>query len=191
VGDPTAVTPMLDAAERDPELTRDVTVALVRVGLPSAPQLRADLDISLHTPGHRRRGSIAARALGMIGDVGAVPVLKAVLDEEDAGSLRWAAASALGEIGVPEAVPVLLRVLGEEDPGLQVAAGRALGAIGDPVAVPGLARALRDPDRNHDSARAVAGALRRIGGDGLLELERSDSVYAAEALALQLARQGS
>jgi len=191
VGDPTAVTAMLDAAERDPELTRDVTVALIRVGLACAPELRADLDTSLHTPGHRRRGSIAARALGVIGDVGAVPVLKAVLDDEDAGSLRWAAASALGEIGVPEAVPVLLRVLGEDDPSLQVAAGRALGAIGDPVAVPGLARALRDPDRDHDSARAVAGALRRIGGEGLEELERSDSVYAAEALALQLVRQGA
>lgn len=190
VGDHAAVTPMLDAAEVDPQLTRDVTVALVRIGLAAAPELRHDLDVSVHTVGHRRRGAIAARALGMIGDVAAVPLLKEVVDEEEAGSLRWAAAGALGEIGVPEVVPVLLRALDEDDVRLQVAAGRALGSIGDPVAVPGLARALGE-HREHDAARAVAGALRRIGGEGILELERSDSRYAYEALALQQVRQGA
>jgi HEAT repeat protein len=190
VGDHAAVRPLLDAAEADPELTRDVTVALVRIGLGAAPELRDDLDLSVRTPGHRRRGAIAARALGMLGDVAAVPLLKEVVDEEEAGSLRWAAAGALGEIGVPEVVPALLRALDEDDVRLQVAAGRALGSIGDPAAVPGLARALGE-QRTHDAARAVAGALRRIGGDGIAELERSDSPYAYEALALQQVRQGA
>lgn len=190
IGDPLAVAPLLDAAEADPELTRDVTVAVVRIGAASGPDLRRDLDSSVRTAGHRRRGTIAARALGMIGDVASVALLVEVLEDEAAGSLRATAAGALGEIGSPEAVPALLAALESDDARLQAAAARALGAVGDPSAVPGLAEALDEP-RTHEAARAVAGALRRIGGLGVVELEHSDSPYAAEALALQLVRQGA
>ncbi|MGZ4626161.1 MAG: HEAT repeat domain-containing protein [Kineosporiaceae bacterium] len=167
-----------------------MTVAVVRVGAASAPELRRDLEASVRSAGHRRRGAIAARALGMVGDVGSVPLLVEILRDEEAGSLRSAAAGALGEIGSPEPVRALLEVLDSADVRLQVAAGRALGAIGDGSAVPGLAEALDRP-REHDASRAFAGALRRIGGPGVVELDHIDSPYAAEALALQHVRQGA
>jgi HEAT repeat protein len=84
-------------------------------------------------------------------------------------------------------VPPLLGSVRRPDKELRVAAARALGAIGQPDVAGPLAAALCDGD--HETSRAVAGALLRLGAPGLEALETSASAYAAEALAVQRVRQ--
>ncbi len=186
VDDPRTATALLDAAATDPVLSRDVTAALDRLGPGAAPALRAAVGSSLDdvlTGGlDVRRTTLAARALGLVGDVACVPLLIRALARVDEPSLQVAAAEALGALGAPEAVPPLTVALHSEADGLRSAAARALGAVSDPVAVCGLVDAL--PDSGHEASRAVAGALLRLGDPGLHALEDSGSPYAVEALAV-------
>lgn len=185
IQDPLAVGPLLDAVTTDPALVRDVVAALQRIGPPAAPNLRRDLE-RLLAAGHRghrgRRGALVATALGLHGDVAAVPLLVRALDGAQA-SLRAAAAAALGEIGVPGAVPALVEVLDDADTDVRVSAAAALGMIGDASAVPALAAALGGGA--HVVDRAVAGALLQLGMPGLEALAAHPSPYATEALALR------
>ena len=87
----------------------------------------------------------AARALGAIGDAGAVEALVEVLKGEGVSvSVRRNAAEALGLIGDSKAIEALVDVLegGHEDVG--GAAAEALGRIGDSKAIESLIAALRD-----------------------------------------------
>jgi HEAT repeat protein len=114
----------------------------------------------------------AVRALGEIGDAGAVDHLCAALREP---GLRTLAVEALGHIGNPSAVPVLIDVVRGTTPPeatrtavgcgdqwneeliTQGAAVRALGLIGDDRAIPSLVAALRP---THTRAEAAASLVK-------------------------------
>nr|QNO50049.1 hypothetical protein LAFMFFPE_00001 [Methanosarcinales archaeon ANME-2c ERB4] len=103
----------------------------------------------------------AARALGIIGDAGAVEALEEALNgEEMSVYVRMAAAEALGRIGDSKAVEALIRVLKDEEEVVVVcvAAAEALGRIGDSKAVEALIRALKG---GHEYVR---GLLQRLLG---------------------------
>ena len=113
----------------------------------------------------------AVRALGDIGDAGAVDHLYVVLREP---GLRTVAVEALGRIGNPRAVPVLIDVVrgttppeatrtavgcGEqwnEELITQGAAVRALGLIGDDRAIPSLVAALSPTHTRAEAAASLA-----------------------------------
>lgn len=106
----------------------------------------------------------AARALGALGDAGAVlPLLVALRDSFD-----WVpreAAQALGEIGDVRAVAPLIAILqGKENDVLRHYAAEALGKIGDAQAISALVEALRDGDT--DVRCHAAQALGKIGVAG-------------------------
>lgn len=189
VGDPAAVTPMLDAVTTDPTLTRDVMAALRRIGPPAAVPLRHELAQALDGTSEDRRAALVATALGLLADLPSTALLvRAVATGAGHPGLPAAAAEALGLIGAPEAVDPLVAVLAETDADLRIAAARALGRISDPRAVPGLSRAL--DGTGHESDRAVAAALLRLGTPGLRALESHASPYASEALAVHQVRVG-
>ncbi|MGZ4501619.1 MAG: HEAT repeat domain-containing protein [Nocardioidaceae bacterium] len=187
VGDATYADALLDAVVADHTLTRDAVAALVRLGPAAAPVLSHALADGLVNGDDEHRLTLAARGLGLLGDVVSTTVLVDALSREAYPHLRVAAAEALGLIGSPEAVQPLVRTLYEEDAALRVAVADALGAVSDPSGVPGLAMVL---DLNtHEASRAVASALLRLGEPGLRVLGASESPYAAEALAVQRVRQ--
>ncbi|HET7012462.1 MAG TPA: HEAT repeat domain-containing protein [Streptosporangiaceae bacterium] len=73
----------------------------------------------------------AARALGMIGDIEAVPPLIALTEDESrAPATRAAAVTALGSIGDPCAVGSIAALVRHEDWALRTAAARALSGLG-------------------------------------------------------------
>ncbi|KHD77208.1 HEAT repeat domain-containing protein [Actinoplanes utahensis] len=101
-----------------------------------------------------RLRSVAAYALGNIGDPAAVDALVLVMEQESRLDVRRAAAEALGRIGGPRAIAALLR----QD---HIEALRVLGRLRVPEAVPGLLRLLQaQPASRVDSC---AKALTRIG----------------------------
>lgn len=113
----------------------------------------------------------AARALGKLGDAGAIPELLAALDDDDDG-LREAAARSLGELQATEAVAVLLRRLASGPAGAgapRLASPRlqepceamleALGAIG--IAEPGVIT-LIEPFTAHDRPLIRSAACRAL-----------------------------
>jgi hypothetical protein len=186
VGDPLAVRPLLDAVSGDPALVRDVVAALQRIGPGAVPDLRRDLESLLGSERGGRRGPLVVTVLGLHGDLGSVSVLVSALDETRDPALRSAAAEALGAIGARAAVPVLVSALRGSESAVRIQAAVALGRIGDCSAVPALAQALGGG--GHEASRALAGALVRLGGDGLAALEAHASPYAAEALAVHRMR---
>jgi len=199
LGSPEAVRPLLDAVVVDDALARDVVAAIARIGVPASPALREMVEEVL-VDGHRppaptqggppvRRAAVAATGLGMVGDVGASSLLVDALRDRNHPGLAEAAAEALGRLGAPDAVGPLLNAFAGSAPVLRLTVARALGDISDRSAAPGLADALAGAE--HDEARAVAGALLRLGPAGLRALEESDSPYAAEALALHALRQSA
>lgn len=186
VGDAVAVTPLLDAVAADPTLTRDVMAALRRIGPPAAGPLRDALEAALATTSESRRAALTATGLGLLGDIPSTPQLIRALGHAGHPGLAPAAAESLGLIGAPEAVPPLVAVLGSGDTDLRLGAARALGQISDPAAVPGLVAAL--DGLGHESDRAVAAALLRLGTAGIAALEEHRSPYAVEALAVRRVR---
>ena len=77
----------------------------------------------------------AARALGEIGDVSAVPALIETLRDDHMG-IRSSAAGALGKIGDVCAVPALIKRLKDEMDAVRCHAAHALSKIGDSVTLP-------------------------------------------------------
>jgi len=196
---PEAVRPLLDAVVADDALARDVVAAIARIGARAAEALREMLEEVL-VAGHRppspvpgappvRRAAVAATGLGMVGDVGASSLLVRALRDRGHPGLAEAAADALGRLGSPDAVAPLLDVLPRSGPELRLVVARALGNISDRSAAAGLAVAL--DGAGHDDSRAVAEALLRLGQDGVHALEKSNSPYAAEALAVHALRQNA
>ena len=129
----------------------------------------------------------AARALGKLGDAGAIPDLLATLEDEDDG-LREAAARALGELRAHEAIPPLCRRLASgpgvagaprnDSPRLREpceAMIEALGEIG--VATPEVIGVI-EPFSAHERPLIRSAACR-----ALLQLERTER-WAGELLAL-------
>jgi HEAT repeat protein len=186
IGDPMAVTPLLDAVTADPALVRDVVAALQRIGPEASPHLRRDLE-HLVTTGHRgRRGALVATALGLHGDIASAPTLVRALVAGTEPALRAAAAEALGEIGVPIAVPALVAALADADPEVRRQAATALGQVSDTSAVPAIAAVLGSGQ--HEVDRALAGALLSLGPAGMAALAGHASPYAREALSLRQMR---
>jgi hypothetical protein len=182
VGDPVAVTPLLDAVSAEPALARDVVAALQRIGPAAAENLRLALAGLVESEETGRRGALVATVLGLHGDLAAVDLLDVALRKGRQPGLRAAAAQALGEIGSRAAVPGLVAALAADEPEVKAKAAVALGQIGDASAVPGLSSALGAGE--HTTERAVAAALLRLGRDGLAALEQHSSPYATEALAV-------
>lgn len=188
LGHPDAVAPILATAD-DPALTRDVVTALDRIGLPGAPALREELRRALDSdPGDSRDAELVATALGLVGDLEAVPLLSAAVEQERP-RLQAAAARALGRIGSPRAIDALTSSLESPDDGVRREAAHALGEVGDPRAAPALAASLDGSPRS--TGRAAAAALLRLGVAGLDALRGSPSPYAVEALAVHDLRQGA
>ena len=81
-------------------------------------------------------------ALGVIGDLSAMPALKKLLKDNN-NDVSAFAAQALGTIG-KKAVPTLIAFLNDEDARIRMQAAQQLGRIRDKVAVPALIKALKD-----------------------------------------------
>ena len=84
----------------------------------------------------------AAHIIGTIGEPAAVPLIRALKDENKDVQANAAVAVALGKIGEPAVVP-LIRALKDENEDVQVGAAVAFIKIGEPAVVP-LIRALKD-----------------------------------------------
>lgn len=134
--------------------------------------------------------TVAAWALGRIGDERAIPPLRAGLDAEYR-SVRAYCARALGTMGDVDVKPLLIKRLGTElDQGLRVAYSSALGKLRATEALPALLRYLRvcgigDEMPRNEYALAVA---RIVGAEdpflGLLrETEVDPGTSTSQALA--------
>jgi len=134
-------------------------------------------------------GSEAAKALGEVGDVGAVEPLVQVLNVEAPFfyPVSCAAAEALAQIGDAGAVEPLIRALKDERLGVRYEAVKALCEIGDVRAVEPLIQALKD--EWHIRALAAA-ALGRIGDkravDPLIQALKDKHIYVREGAASAL-----
>ena len=184
LGDPGATPFLLAALEEPRPLPASlVSMALLHIGPPAAEPLRAGLG----SPAANAR-TVSLELLGLFGLTPAADDIVATLRSDPAPEVRVAAARALGRIGSPRPVPALAACLGVDRPAaLRAAAATALGAIGDPGAAPALEQGL--VTRNTVVVRACAGALARLGPDGVAVLERAAAragragPYADEALA--------
>ncbi|MEJ2211211.1 MAG: MFS transporter [Anaerolineae bacterium] len=117
--------------------------------------------------------TVAAWALGRIGDEGALEALRGGL-EARYRSVQAHCARSLGNLGDRTVLPILLaRLEGEEDPGLQLAYAAALGQMGAGEAAAPLLDLLRGARRD-DARRELALALARLTGDehDFIQLQR-------------------
>ncbi|MBN1427521.1 MAG: HEAT repeat domain-containing protein [Anaerolineae bacterium] len=104
------------------------------------------------------------RALGLIGDTRAVPLLLELVTSNDVQEYLFVsslAAKSLGQIGGSAAVDGLVGLLSHERSGPRRMAATVLGNIGSAQAVPGLIDALRDSDP--PTRTLSARALEQIG----------------------------
>jgi HEAT repeat protein len=85
----------------------------------------------------------AAKALGKLQAVEAVPALLECVDRGPEDVMRAWAIDALGKIGSKDAVPKLIELLRDSHEGLRRTAAAALAAIGDPRALEPLEQAAR------------------------------------------------
>lgn len=182
LGSGAAVAPLLRTTGDEQRLSRDLVYALHRIGSEAAPDLRAELEAALAGDSEGRHPDIAARALGLVEDLGAVPLLLRVVPSALDAPTRLAAAEALGRIGSPEAIPVLAQALFDDTPSVRQEATRALGVMGSPLA----SEPLLDLVETNDPivSREAADALRALGTHGLTLLRGSTSPYSVEAVAL-------
>jgi hypothetical protein len=120
---------------------------------------------------------LAADALGSLGDLAFVPLIR-VLDSRHA-AVRIGAIEALGAIRDPRSVRPIVDIL-EQDRAVEVrwVAALALGEIGNPSAIPPLLDAIRDKERyiRYGAARSL---------DRLQWTPRNDSERAYHDIALQ------
>lgn len=186
LGDPRAVRPLLVLGEHDTRLARDLVYALGRLGGAAAPELRSVLAEEMDSGEHLHLDPAAA-VLGLIGDTEAVEVLAAGLRSENP-SFAGSCAEALGRIGSPEAIPALVAALQDLRPNVRAGAAHALGAVGSPEALESLMLVVDEEEPQ--VSRQAARALLELGPEARQLLERSDSAYAVEALAVDTIRRG-
>jgi HEAT repeat protein len=137
--------------------------------------------------------TVAAWALGRIGDERAIPPLRAGLDA-DYRSVRAHCARALGTIGDPGAKPLLVKRLSSElDRGLRLAYSSALGKLRATEALPSLLRYLRASGIGDEMPRKeYALAVARIVGaeDSFIGLLRETEVDPGTSTSQALAAAG-
>ena len=133
--------------------------SLKQIGAPALPALIE----MLHNPASNTR-AVAARTLGQVGLMEAVPLLIEVLQNDELPFVRCDAATALGEIGSYEAVFALSQQLMSGDRAVQGTVERALRRIDSAearqalatyqrtLAVPGYAVMARPPLENSEDA---------------------------------------
>lgn len=192
----TDVTARAVAGLEDPDGTVRSAAATTVWGL-APPTAVGALVRSLTEDGEASVRAPAVSALGAIGDLRALPAVRAALADLDLG-VRSAALHAFVGFG-PECAPALpdvVRILrSDPEPGLRATAALALGQWqqGAAPAVPALLRALADPEPGVRSATAsalfslaLADALPAATGAALLAALASSEpdvrLYAAQAL---------
>lgn len=117
---------------------------LVSFGPGAVPYLTQYLVAAVqHPQGNPDATREVVRAVGLIGDLSAEPVLIDLL-EADEPLLRVGAASALAHCGTPASVPHLIRALDDEDWRVRARAADALAVFADSTAVQPLAAKMRD-----------------------------------------------
>jgi HEAT repeat protein len=158
IGDPRAAAPLatmlpdcLDGDVRDA-----VEQALVKLGAPSVQPLCQLLTTSRDDTGFTHRAAV--RALGEIGEKGAVDALCAALKSRHA-EVRQTAAAALGKIKEKSAVKHLSAALKDSKRDVRLAVIRALGNIGGTGAIKPLVSALQDEEVSY----AVIDPLEQLG----------------------------
>lgn len=141
--------------------------AAMALGTLGAQGLRwADALAALQADGDKDVRAAALGALGGLGEVRALPLLLAGLDDPDP-AVRVAAASAIMGFGpaARSTVPALLARPKDADSGVRATLLSTLAALGDPAAVPALRAGLHDAE---GSVRSLAAyALGQIGPEGL------------------------
>jgi HEAT repeat protein len=165
LADPAAAAALVNGLLRRPPLPHHLVIeALRRIGPEALPVLAAR---ATH-PDDGVRAQVA-EAMGLVGAVGAAPVLVGMLRAEPSPEVRVRAARALGRLGSPVAVDVLLDAVADRQPtALRVTAAQALGALGAARSVPVLARLVGDPA--HWVAHTAATALVATGPRGVAAL---------------------
>lgn len=134
---------------------------LVSMGSAVVPALVEDFDL---IAGSARLSVI--RALGVIGDARAVPLLLALMQTDNPDEYLYVssfAAKSLSQIGDTRTVAGLVTALSHERPGPRRMAATVLGNLRSVTAVPALVIALKDPDAQ--TQIVAAKALRKIGTD--------------------------
>lgn len=104
--------------------------------------------------------TVAAEALGLLGDVSATPGLAEVLGRDPAAQVRAAAARALGAIRDPAAESALVDALSDPDPWTRTCAVEALERL-EPADGEALLEVVRSG--REEASRAAAVALERTG----------------------------
>jgi HEAT repeat protein len=140
----------------DPGISFVAAAILADIGKPSVAPLVAALDQALRgdLTASQQTVSVAAWALGRIGEAAADPLLDVLFDASRLGTVRSGAAYALVQVGRP-AVPGLLEALDSSEALVRREAAVALGEIGDRSAM----SALRD--LLHDDVSDVRAAAQR------------------------------
>ena len=123
----------------------------------------------------------AARALGKLGDSGAVEPLLQTLKNTDS-HLRVASAEAVGTLKDPQAIDPLLTALQDENRAVRRAVTLALGKLRDVRTVSSLVKALQDPDWEvqNNAARALE-AIGEPAIDPLFQTLNDESKYLRRA----------
>jgi HEAT repeat protein len=170
IGDSRAVQPLAEVLAKDSK-TDVAEAAAEALGRISDPVAVEPLIAAVKHPDKSvQRAAVAS--LGQLGDGRALPVVIAVIHDNDWAPIKEAAIRAFGELGDVQAVPVLLETIKDGDADLRFATAAALGQLGDARALPALAAAVTD-----SSARvrqAAAEALGEVGGPpALAAVERA------------------
>jgi HEAT repeat protein len=181
---------MLDAyleapAKRDLPVVKTLVVALGKMRAVEAVQV-----LTRVLRGYVGARSIAAKALGQIGDPAAVPALVEALNGQSAG-LRLAALKSLRNLDDADAIAAVRELLMSPDPRLRREAAITVAQLGDEVAIPRLLEmAHGDP-----SPLARPAAVEALGYydradliDELLPLVADSNAYVRAALAPTLGR---
>jgi HEAT repeat protein len=111
--------------------------------------------------------SLAAKALGQIGDPSAAPALIEALGVQSR-SLQLAALKSLGQLQYQEALPAVREFLDAIDPRLRRTAALTLGALGDERAVSALLEIARS-DESPLVRPAAVEALGMVGDEDVLD----------------------
>jgi HEAT repeat protein len=133
--------------------------------------------------------SLAAKALGRIGDPQAVSALVEALQDEKSKNLQLAALKSLGQLGRDESTPAVRELLSAADPRIRRTAVLAVGALGDVGSTELLLEIARD-DESPLVRPAAVEALGQVGDprviEELLPLADDGNAYLRAALAYAL-----